>query len=98
MSDILKAFVEKEMQNQIKENYPHIQYPAGMYAQVTQVTGGGQGIFTCTLKILDKNLNPDNDIPEIPNVRTEIALEKDDIAVILMIYGGSQIWVLGRRT
>ena len=29
MSDMMKMFVEQELQNQIKENYPHMQYPPG---------------------------------------------------------------------
>ena len=34
MSDMMKMFVEQELQNQIKENYPHMQYPPGLYAKV----------------------------------------------------------------
>lgn len=30
MSDMLETFVRKEITNEIKTNYPHIQYPAGM--------------------------------------------------------------------
>ena len=37
MSDMMKMFVEQELQNQIKENYPHMQYPPGLYAKVVSV-------------------------------------------------------------
>ena len=39
MSDMMKMFVEQELQNQIKENYPHMQYPPGLYAKVVSVHG-----------------------------------------------------------
>ena len=37
MSDMMKMFVEQELQNQIKENYPHMQYPPSLYAKVVSV-------------------------------------------------------------
>ena len=37
MSDMLETFVRKEIENEIKTNYPHIQHPAGMYAKIVQV-------------------------------------------------------------
>ena len=40
-------------------------------------------------------MNTDNDFPEIPNVKTEIELKQGDIAVILLLYGGSTVFVLG---
>lgn len=49
-----------------------------------------------TLKILDKTLNVDNDFPEIPNVRSSIQVQKDDIVVVLLLYGGSDVFILGR--
>ena len=97
MSDMLKSFVEKEMARQIKEKYPHIQYPSGMFAKVVQIQQNNEK-YICTLKILDRTLNDDENFPEIPNVKTEIALEKGDIAVVLLLYGGSDVMILGRRT
>lgn len=66
-----------------------------MYAKVIQVKESSGG-YTYTLKILDKAMNNDNDFPEIPNVKTEVELAQGDIAVILLLYGGSSIFVLGR--
>ena len=48
------------------------------------------------LKILDKTMNTNEDFPEIPGVKTDIAFEKGDIAVVLLLYGGSGVFILGR--
>ena len=52
--------------------------------------------YVYTLKILDKTLNVDNDFPEIPNVKSSIMAQKEDIVVVLLLYGGSDVFVLGR--
>ena len=95
MSDMLEVFVKKTMEKEIKENYPHIQNPPGMYAKVVRVTETA-GTYTCVLKILDKTMNTNEDFPEIPGVKTDIAFEKGDIAVVLLLYGGSGVFILGR--
>lgn len=61
MSDMMKMFVEQELQNQIKENYPHMQYPPGLYAKVVSVRQNGE-LYEATLKILDKNKYPFQDV------------------------------------
>ena len=43
MSDMMKMFVEQELGNQIKENYPHMQYPPCLYAKVVAVKRKGGG-------------------------------------------------------
>lgn len=95
MSDMLKTFVETELENQIKEKYPHMQHPAGMYAKVINIISKEKG-YICTLKLLDRNLNPDDDFPEVPGVKTTIEFQKGEIAVVLMMYGGSGFLILGR--
>lgn len=95
MSDMLKQFVKKEMDRQIQKNYPHIQKPYGVYAKVLQVKKT-ENTYVYTLKILDQMLNEDSDFPEIPDVRSHMELSKDDIAVIILLYGGSNIYILGR--
>ena len=97
MSDMLKSFVKKELEEQIKNKYSHIKYPAGMYAKVVQVIKKNDAL-EYVLRILDKNLNEDSSFAEIQGVRTELELNKGDIAVILLLYGGSQVWVSGRQT
>lgn len=95
MSDMLQWFVKREMEKQIQEKYPHVQHPSGMYANVVQVKENN-GKFVCTLKVLDKTMNIDKNFPEIPNVKTDIELKQGDVAVILLLYDGSSVFVLGR--
>lgn len=94
MSDMLETFVRKGIENEIKTNYPHIQHPAGMYAKIVQVKTDNEK-YVYTLKILDKTLNVDNDFPEIPNVKSSIRAQKEDIVAVLLLYGGSDVFVLG---
>lgn len=95
MSNMLQGFVEKEMKKQIQKKYPHMQHPSGMYASIVQAKEI-DGKYVCTLKLLDKAMNIDNDFPAIPNVKTNIKLRQGDVAVILLLYGGSSVFVLGR--
>ncbi len=96
MSDMLRMFVKKEIEKQIQEKYPHVQHPLGVYANVVQVEEIN-GKYVCTLKILDNARNIDNDFPEIPNVKTDIELKEGDVAVILLLYDGNDVFVLGRH-
>ncbi len=91
MSDMMENFVKRTMDSYIKEKYSHLQYPSGMYARVVRAQ---QNKYT--LKILDKNLNANNDFPEIPNVKSNIELQKGDIAVVSLLYDGSGFYILGR--
>lgn len=86
MSDMMKMFVEQELQNQIKENYPHMQYPPGLYAKVVSVRQNGE-LYEATLKILDKNKQPDIRFPEVPKVKTDIPVLKNEIVAIVLMYG-----------
>lgn len=95
MSDMLETFVRKEMEKHIKEEYPHVQQPSGMCARVVRTQQSGDQ-FKYTLKILDKTMNDNNDFPEIPNVNSSIELQKDDVVVVILLYGGSGFFILGR--
>ena len=95
MANMLSEFVERELSQQVKKNYPHMQNPSGMYAKITQVCES-DGEYVCTLKLLDKSMNEDNSFPEIPQIRTTIAFKNGDIAVVLLLYGGSSIFIVGR--
>lgn len=95
MADILQAFVRQEMDKQIQEKYPHIQYPSGMYANITQVRKTNDK-YICTLKLLDRTMNVDNGFPEIPDVKTDLEVKQGDIVVILLLYGGDAVFILGR--
>ena len=96
MSDMLQTFVKKEMEKQIQEKYSHMQHPPGVYANVVQAKEI-DGRYVYTLKILNKAMNIDNDFPEIPNVKTDIELKEGDVAVILLLYDGNDVFVLGRH-
>lgn len=95
MSDMMKQFVGQELEQQIKENYPHLQYPPLMYAKVVYVQGN-MPPREATLKILDKNKQPDSRFPEIPKVKTEIDIEKGDVVAIALLYGEFDPYILGR--
>lgn len=95
MSDMLQVFVKKEMEKQVQEKYPHIRHPAGMYAKVSQVRKT-DGQYVCTLKVLDQSFQADSAFPEIPDVKTDVELKQGDIAVVLLLYGGDSVFILGR--
>lgn len=96
MAEFMKDFVDKEIDNQINNKYPHLRNPSCMCAKVTNTLVDGNKRYV-TLKILDKNMNIDNEFPEIPFVRTEIEFSKNDKAVIILLYGEcSNPYVVGR--
>ena len=97
MSDMMKMFVEQELQNQIKENYPHMQYPPGLYAKVVSVRQNGE-LYEATLKILDKNKQPDIRFPEVPKVKTDIPVLKNEIVAIVLMYGECSLYQTGTGT
>lgn len=82
MSDMMKMFVKQELGNQIKENYPHMQYPPCLYAKVVAVKRKGEELYEATLKILDKNRQPDSRFPEVPKVATDIPVLKDETVAV----------------
>ena len=96
MSDMLKRFVEEELGDQIKQNYPHMQYPPGLYARVVTVKEKSEGLYVTTLKILDKNKQPDSRFPEVPGVLTDKVVEKDEIVAIVLMYGECSPYIIGR--
>lgn len=86
---------KQELQNQIKENYPHMQYPPGLYAKVVSVRQNGE-LYEATLKILDKNKQPDIRFPEVPKVKTDIPVLKNEIVAIVLMYGECKPYIIGR--
>lgn len=96
MSDMLKRFVEAELGEQIKQNYPHMQYPPGLYAKVVTVKEMSEGLYVTTLKILDKTKQPDSRFPEVPGVLTDISVKKGEIVAIVLMYGECSPYIIGR--
>lgn len=95
MSDMLKTFVKKEIERQVKEKYQHMQYPSGVCARVVRAQQIGD-LFQYTLKILDKSMNDDSNFPEVPNIKSSIKLQENEIAVVILLYGGTSFFILGR--
>lgn len=95
MSDMMKMFVVQELAEQIRANYPHMQYPSIIYAKVMNVKTAA-GRYEVVLKILDKNRQPDNCFPEIPRVYTDMECHKNDIVVIGLLYGELMPYIIGR--
>lgn len=95
MSDMMKKFVEQELESQIKQNYPHMQYPPCLYAKVVAVKEKEE-LYEATLKILDKNRQPDSRFPEVPKVTTDIRILKDEIVVVVLLYGECHPYIIGR--
>lgn len=95
MSDMMKMFVGQELGNQIKENYPQMQYPPCLYAKVVAVKKKGE-LYEATLKILDKNRQPDSRFPEVPKVATGIPVLKDETVAVVLMYGECKPYIIGR--
>lgn len=96
MADMLKLFVEQELENLIKTKYTHIRYPFAVYAEVTQVAQEGEA-YVCSVKILNKNKQYDKKFPEIPKVRTKLEVKKGDIVVTVLLYGECDPYIIGRN-
>ena len=79
MSNMMQKFVEQELENQIKQNYPHMQYPPGLYARVVSVKKKGDSRF-----------------PEVPGVKTDILILKNDIVAVVLMYGECSPYIIGR--
>lgn len=95
MSNMMQMFVEQELGKQIKENYPHMQYPPCMYARVVGMKEVS-GQYECTLKILDKNRQPDSRFPEIPKAVTDVTVTEGEIVVVVLLYGECCPYIMGR--
>ena len=95
MSDMLKGFVKRELANEINENYPHLQYPGALRARLISASKA-EGIVTCTIKIIDKNGDIDQRFPEIPLVKTDLAVSAGDIVVVVLLYGTCTPFIVGR--
>ncbi len=95
MANMMQEFVKQELDSQIKNNYPHLRYPHCIYAKVVNVMADSD-VYICTLKLLDKNKQVDTRFPEIPMIRTKIAVKKGDVIIVTFLYGECNPYVLGR--
>lgn len=95
MAGMLEDFARDMVAQEIKDNYPHIKYPQGVYAKVVAVTEN-TGKYICTLRILNRAMNFDKNFPEIPGVKTDLKINVGDTVVLMLLYGGSDFYILGR--
>ena len=95
MAGLLEDFTRTAIEQEIKTNYPHIEHPAGIYARVVFATKDN-GKYICVIRILDRSMNMDKSFPEIPGVKTDIKVKAGDTVAVLMLYGGSAFYILGR--
>lgn len=96
MSDMLKTFVNNALDDRIREKYSHLRHPAGVCAKIVRA-GQVNDSYEYTVKILNESMEPDEDFPEIPGVRSDIQMDPGDTAVVLLLYGGAGVYVIGRK-
>lgn len=89
--DKLKNFVKTVVQDYLKKELPHTLLPGSAVAMVTKAEGQ-----TCTLRILDKNLQEDEKIPEIPSVQSGVQCKRGDLVVVVFLYGFYTPYIVGR--
>lgn len=97
MGDMMKTFVDREIDERIREKYPHLRHPSGVCAKIMSSVRLESGSYKYTVRILDENMNTDGNFPEIPGVVSDIQCEKGDVVVALLLYGGSDVYIMGRR-
>lgn len=95
MADFLNEFVKTVMDDNIRENYPHVRQPALLVAEVKETMTLEDQPFV-TLQILTEKGEADEAFPLLPYVRTEASLQAGDIVVIGLLYGGCTPYILGR--
>lgn len=95
MSNMMKMFVGQELESQLKKKYPYMQYPPCMYAKVVGVRDVS-GKLECTLRMLDKNRQPDRQFPEVPRVATDIPVAKGETVAVVLLYGECCPYIIGR--
>ena len=98
MGDMMKVFVDREIDGQIQQKYPHLRHPAGVCARIVAIASASRaGNYEYTIRILDEGMNVDTQYPEIPGVVSALTLKKDEVVVVLFLYGGTDVYILGRR-
>lgn len=78
----------------INGQYPHIQYPAAYYAQVVSKQQTGTA-YVYSLRLLSSALQVDNSVPVIPNVKSKLSVDVDDIVAVVLPYGQLAPYILG---
>lgn len=105
--ELTRALIEETTLEDISESYRPVvdiigiekfielsEYAKGD-AKVVSVRQNGE-LYEATLKILDKNKQPDIRFPEVPKVKTDIPVLKNEIVAIVLMYGECKPYIIGR--
>lgn len=87
----MMQIVAREM---IPEQYPHLQYPPVLIAQITKFTPMTH-YNLYNLKVLDADGGIDESYPELPDVHSRLGLKVGAHAVIVLIRGRLQPYIIG---
>ncbi len=91
----LQQYVRKQIDETIKTAYPHLRLPAAAQAVITQTKEAvAGGVYR--LRILDCNGQIDETVPEIPEVKSGLALAVGDTVCVLLLYGQLHPYIVGR--
>ncbi len=92
---MLEQMIIKGANKLIETKYQHIKLPSVVYSKVTKVQDA-TGYYVYNLKILDENKEIDTRFPEIPKVKSTVALEYGDICTVVLLYGQLNIHIVGK--
>lgn len=94
MADLIQ-FVKNQISEAIKTEYPHLRLPTAVKAIVTQASESENG-GTYRLRLLDRNGEVDETVPEIPEVKSGYTLHTGDIVCAVLLYGQLLPYIVGR--
>lgn len=92
---MLEQMIKNVFEKHIKENYQHLSLPPAVLARVTKVQEQVDH-YVYNLKILDENKGINQEFPEIPEVKSKIAVENGDTVAILLLYGQLNVYIVGK--
>lgn len=90
LEDMINSVIDKK----IAKNYPYMQLPPVVTAQIISVTQEGD-FYKYDLKIIDKSGVIDEQYPTIPEVASKLQFDPDTIIAIALLYGELTPYILG---
>ena len=91
---MLEQMIQNVIEKLVKARYQHIKRPTAVYAKITKAQESSD-YYVYNLKILDENKDIDTSYPEIPDVKSTVKLETGDVATVLLLYGQTNVFVVG---
>lgn len=83
---VIEKAVKVAVRKQLAVEYPHLELPAAMLAEVTQLQLTGD-VYEYNLKILGKDGIPDTRFPEVPGVKSRVNVLVGSTVAVLLLYG-----------